>query len=322
MDKDASKSFEADLTDLDRSEWDSRLRDVAEDYGYFQPLGDKHSAAFIDAGKTLIVTFESIASIRRASDLEEPRGFDFTRQLGWSSLSLISDGDTWFRDPNVYGYFDRLVDDGFFEDFDQVLFFGIHAGGYAACAFSVASPGARVLAFRPQATLDPSVTGWDHRYLEMRRTSFSDRYGYAPDMLDAANHAFVVHDPTDRMDAMQASLFTKSNVTQFRTPHLGWKLVQRLDEMGALTPMIIGAMDGTLDRDMFARLFRARKTNLAYLRAMMAYLEKEDRPLLTAWLCRYVLAGKERPLFLAKLEELQAMGVPVELPEKAQTAAE
>lgn len=58
-----------------------------------------------------------------------------TRQ--WSSLSLISEGDTWFRDPAVYRYFDRLVDDRFFEGFDEVLFFGAGPCGYAAAAFSV-----------------------------------------------------------------------------------------------------------------------------------------------------------------------------------------
>ena len=40
---------------------------------------------------------------------------------------------------------------------------------------------------QPQATLDPRVAEWDDRFLHMRRTDFTDRYGYAPDMLDAAS---------------------------------------------------------------------------------------------------------------------------------------
>ena len=50
-------------------------------------------------------------------------------------------GDTWFRDNRVYGYFDRLIADGFFEDFDTVIFYGAGSCGYAAAAFSVAAPG-------------------------------------------------------------------------------------------------------------------------------------------------------------------------------------
>ena len=51
-------------------------------------------------------------------------GWEFVRRHGWSHLCLISDGDTWFRDRKIWGYFDRLIDDGFFEDFDQVIFYG------------------------------------------------------------------------------------------------------------------------------------------------------------------------------------------------------
>ena len=64
----------------------------------------------------------------------------------WSSLSILSEGESWFRENRIYGYFDRLIDDGFFEDFQTVVFHGSQAAGYAACAFSVAAPGATVLA--------------------------------------------------------------------------------------------------------------------------------------------------------------------------------
>jgi hypothetical protein len=50
---------------------------------------------------------------------------------------------------------------GFFDDFDQVVFYGAGQCGYAAAAFSVATPGATVVAIQPQATLDPRVTEWD-----------------------------------------------------------------------------------------------------------------------------------------------------------------
>jgi len=307
--KDAAKDFNAELSDLNRGEWTDRLQQVGDDYGYYQPLGEDHAAVFVDAGKSLIVTFESRVAIRKTHEREEPRGFDFTRQLGWSSLSLISNSESWFRDEIIFGYFDRLMDDGFFEDFQQVLFFGNHAGGYAAAAYSVAAPGARVLAIRPQATLDPSLAGWDHRYLEQRRTAFDDRYGYAPDMLDAADHAWIVFDPVDRLDSMHAALFAREHVTQLRAKHLGWKIEQGLEGMGALAPMIVAAMEGSLSPKMFAKIWRTRREYMPYLRGLLAYLEKEDRPLLTAWLCRQVTKDHDRPLFASKLAEYRKMGV-------------
>ena len=65
----------------------------------------------------------------------------------------------WFRYPKVHAYFNRLVDDGFFDDLDKVVFYGAGPCGYAAATFSVAAPGATVVAIQPQATLDPRVTG-------------------------------------------------------------------------------------------------------------------------------------------------------------------
>ena len=179
--------------------WLSALEDIADAAGYFQPLSAKHNAAFIDAGKTLLVTFESLQSIQSMNGEAHPIGFEMVREEGWSLLSFFCDGQTWFRDPAIYRYLDRLVDDGFFEDFDQVIFYGAGSSGYAACAFSVAAPGAQVLALSPQATLDPRVSEWDDRFRRMRRISFTDRYGYAPDMLDAAVNSAGL---TQKLDAV------------------------------------------------------------------------------------------------------------------------
>jgi len=108
---------------------------------------------------------------------------------------MISDGDTWFRDPQIFNFFDRLIDDGFFEEFDNVVFYGVGPCGYAASTFSVAAPGSTVVVVQPQATLDPRMTEWDDRFKHMRNTSFTNRFGYAPDMLDACAQAYVLYDP-------------------------------------------------------------------------------------------------------------------------------
>ncbi|MGR3616039.1 MAG: phosphoadenosine phosphosulfate reductase, partial [Paracoccaceae bacterium] len=227
------------LSDLAAPAWKARMAEIAEEHGMFQELGDRHFASFIDHGNTLLVTFESIAGIQKTSDDAHPVGFQMVRDHGWSHLCFVSDGDTWFRDSRVFGFFDQLIDDGFFEDFDSVLFYGAGPCGYAASAFSVAAPGARVIAVQPQATLDPRMTEWDDRFTEMRRVDFTDRYGYAPDMLDAAHHAIVLYDPYQELDAMHAALFERPNISRFRMPLMGAALQSRITAMGILVPMLM-----------------------------------------------------------------------------------
>ena len=113
----------------------------------------------MDAGTNLLVTFEDAEYIRKFNNGSAPRGFHYAQQEGWSHLAIIAKSESWFRDPAIYRYFDRLIDDGFFEDFYNVLFYGTHGGTYAAAAYSVAAPGCTVLALRPQATLDPRIAG-------------------------------------------------------------------------------------------------------------------------------------------------------------------
>ena len=157
-----------------------------------------------------------------------------------------------------------LIDD----EFEQVIFYGEGACGYAAAAFSVAAPGARVVALRPQATLDPRVTEWDDRFTDMRRMDFTSRYGFAPDMLDAASQAYVLYDPAETLDAMHAALFTRINATKLRMPHMGAALQTDLMEMGQLAPMLEAVEEGTLDTLRFAQIFRARRHPIACRRTL------------------------------------------------------
>ena len=173
---------------------------------YLERVGARHWAFFAEDRPNLLVTFERAETIR-ARDDQLPAAYAMAKARGWSLLTLMAEGETWWRDRAVWGYFDRLVDDAFFDDFDQVLFHGAGAAGYAACAYAVTAPGARVLAVAPRATLDPEVAGWDRRHMAARRFDFTSRYGYAPDMTEGAAHVWLVHDPLNPLDAMHAALF-------------------------------------------------------------------------------------------------------------------
>lgn len=295
-----------DLAGLTGADWLDALEDMAGDRGFFEPLGKDHSAAFLHAGATLLVTFESLPEIFGRSDAHEPRGFDFVRDHGWSHLAILSHDTGWFRHDKLYRYFDRLIDDGFFDGFDRVLFFGTHQGGYAAAAYCVACPGARVLALRPVATLDPELAGWDTRALTARRLSFDDRFGFAPDMIEAAAAGYIVYDPREPLDAMHAALFRRPGVVGLPVRGAGEKLDTTLDALNITGTLIEQAMAGTLTRTSFAPLWRARRDNLPYLRALLGRLEAAGRLTRAARVCRHVLNGRNRPHFARRLDAITA----------------
>ncbi|WP_306113996.1 MULTISPECIES: phosphoadenosine phosphosulfate reductase [unclassified Roseovarius] len=295
--KDIPDGYETPLGGLAWQDWLEKLTVITDDDGYTERLGARHAAILVEEKPTLLVTFETHQGISMRSDLGHPMGWEMVKALGWSHLCLVSDGDTWFRDPHVYAYFDRLVDDGFLEDFDQVIFYGAGACGYAAAAFSVAAPGAQVLVLQPQATLDPGVTEWDPRFRHMRRTSFTDRYGYAPDMLEAAKDAVVIYDPNIREDAMHAALFNRPNVTRFRMRHLGAEMEKSLLRMNILLRMIAQHSAGKLDRKRLARLYRSRRDDATYQFNLLKRLTTDNRPYLVMLLAGKVLEKREAPAF-------------------------
>ncbi len=302
--QDMLNSMEISLAGLDRSDWQEQLGRIADEHGMYQPLGERHFATFVEEKRTLLVSFETADSIHAMSEEALPFGFDLVKAQGWSHLCVVSHGETWFRDARVYGFFDRLIDDGFFEDFDDVLFYGAGSCGYAAAAFSVAAPGATVIAIQPQATLDPRMTEWETRFTQMRRTSFTDRYGYAPDMLDAAERAFVIYDPRQELDAMHATLFARSNVTRLRMPFMGGDLQTRLIQMDLLYRIVNLAGAGKLDALAFARLYRIRRDFPPYLRRLMNTLDDQERPYLNVMLCRNAVSRIRAPRIRRRLDAL------------------
>jgi len=282
-------------------DWIGEMAGQAGDEGFTERLGARHAAVFIERKPILLVSFETHAAICARSGTARPLGWEMMDALGWSQLTLVSDGETWFRDRHVHGFFDRLIDDGFFEDFDQVIFYGAGACGYAAAAYSVAAPGARVLALQPQATLDPRVTEWDERFVHMRRTDFTSRFGYAPDMLDAAERAVVIYDPQDDLDAMHAALFTRPNVMRARARFFGPDLEAALLRMKVLYRILAQLSAGKLDTPALARLLRARRDNAAWQFTLLRHLEEEGRHRFVLMLCDNVLGRRNaRPFRKAR----------------------
>ena len=295
----------ADASDArTRDEWLTALDEIGEEAGYFEPLGAHHWAFFVDEGPVLLVTFERMEDIRARSAGQMPLGHDVARRNGWSHLCLIAEGNTWYRDPRVWGYFDRLVDDAFFEDFDRVVFYGAGMGGYAACAFAVAAPGATVVAVSPRASLAPAVAGWDRRDMAARRFDFTSRYGFAPAMIEGAKAAFILHDPRVELDAMHAALFSKPWVSVLRCTGLGAEPAPLLADMAVLEPMLEAACQGTLTPQMWHGLWRKRRAFGPWVRATQLRLAESGNTLREALFLRAAMPTVSSRKMRARYGEL------------------
>lgn len=260
------------------ADWQAIMEEIGEEAGYFEPLGAQHSAFFADHGPVLLVSFETRSGIRRAGGGQMPLGYQIAAPRGWSSLTIIANEQSWYRDPAVFGFFDRLIDDAFFEDFDQVVFYGAGMGGYGAAAFSVAAPGCTVLALAPQATLDTAQAEWDRRFPAARRLDFSERFSYAPDMVEGCEHVFLLYDPIQQVDAVHTALFRGPHVSKLRARHIGRDPQAELARLGILRGLVDAACEGRLTPALFYRLWRKRRDNAHYLGRLIGRVQAQNKP--------------------------------------------
>ena len=79
----------------------------------------------------------------------------------------------------------------------------------------------------------------------------------------------------------------------------------RLIEMEILYQVISMVGSDKLSNEALTRLLRARRNNPAYLRNVMALLDKTDRPYLMTLLCRNVAARLRAPRFRQRLQNLR-----------------
>lgn len=293
------------LGSLSDQEWLARMEALGDRVGSFRWLGSAHAALFAHRKQTLIVTFETTEAIRRRHNDPMPMGYALAEAKGWSHLCVMALGQTWYRDPAVFAFFDEMVDEAFFEDFDQIVFYGSGMAGYAAAAFCVTAPGATAILVQPQATLDPAVTAWDARFREFRRLDFNDRYGYAPDMTEGADRIYVIFDPEQAYDAMHAALFRRSFTSLLACRNIGSDLEGALTAMHILPSALVSAAIGAFDEEMFWTFYRARRNHVPYLRKLQSKLEADGRPYLAAMVARNAGERLNDDRFRARADELR-----------------
>lgn len=287
-------NFQAWLEDLDLFD------DLFIDY-----LGDDHASVQIDGNSTLFVDFTSFDHLFTYAPAGQPLAWRLAQSLGWSTLSLVCSRQTWFRDPYVYSYFNRLVDEGTLDEYDQVIFYGAESAGYAAAAYSISYPSAQVVLISPHASQNPDVAIWDKRHKSARRLNFSSPFGYAPAMAQAADRVTLLYDPFVDEDAMHAALFPYQHSHHIRLRHLGKGIERMLVEMDQFIPLIQSITDKDAAPSNIFNILKARKTYLPYLRSLLVTCDRSKRYNLAKLVCTHTLAHYNAPRFRKYLDLIE-----------------
>lgn len=249
--------------------WDKIATELAGKDGWYRPGTNGHSFLYMPrSSDTLVVTFDNLDIAMTKREDRRPWGYSFIKEQGWSMLGVLAGGWTWYREKWVSDQFDKLKKEGFFKQFDRVVFYGASMGGYAACAFSAAAPGCDVVAISPQSTVDKDIVPWESRYKVVWDRDFSGKYGDAAKVSKKANRVSILYDPYEPLDAQHAARFTGKNVQHLRAPLLGHRLGSSLNQMGILSPIILGALDGSLTSEEYYKLLRTRKNSPRYQREL------------------------------------------------------
>jgi hypothetical protein len=270
------------------SDWAGVARELAGKDGFYRE-NPEHSFLYIPRGDTLVVTFDNLDIAMTKREDRRPWGFSFIEKQGWSMLGVMANGWTWYRDPWVGDQFDDLAKSGFFRGFKRVVFYGASMGGYAACAFVAACPGADVVAISPQSTLDRRLVPFETRYKTAWGRDFSGKYGDGAEVSEAAGRVTILYDPYEPLDAGHVVRFKAKNVVRLRAPLMGHRLGSSLHQMGILSQITLGALNGTLSEADFYQALKARKGFVRYQRELFKRALAKGHPALARKLGRFVL---------------------------------
>jgi hypothetical protein len=278
-----------------RAEWLGHLRDVGAGHGFFDRIGAAHAALFVEEGNTLLVTFDRAERVYAQSFDGMPSGFEMVRRREWSYLSILSMGPMQFRDAELHAFFDRLIDDGFFDSYAQVMFLGLGpVCGHAACAYSAAAPHARVIASRPAARLD-SGTG--------KAARFSD----APALLSVSEAAALLFDPTEPHASANAARFDAPQITRVSLPHTAPDLEKMIRKNDLTVPMFRAMGNLRLDAARVREILRpVRHAHPDHMMRMAETALHKSQPRRAAIIARHAFEATGEHRFRALLSLIGA----------------
>lgn len=240
--------------------WQQALALGEDGTGFYEKLPNAALVHYAPPNATrLMVAFDDLSRVSNGTPKRDPWGFKFALSQGWAFLGVMPHDVYWFRDEQLMNRMEALAASGFFARFEKTLFTGTSMGAFGACAFAKLAPGANVLAFSPQSTLDPRLQRFDRRYPKGLRAKWGGRYNTAGEGLTEANRAYLLYDPLLKVDRLHISRIKGPNVVAMPAMGCGHHVALVCRNVGILKPISSLAMEGELDRENFRALIKKRR---------------------------------------------------------------
>ncbi|NSX54784.1 hypothetical protein [Parasulfitobacter algicola] len=252
--------------------WYTEIFPAGARNGFYEKFGD-HSAVFVERDThQLIISFDNLSDAGNPRYDREPWAAKFCRDNGWSHLGIFAQGPTWFRSKQLIALFDRLRNEGFFQRFKNVTLCGASMGGFAAMAFCDFAPGATVIAFSPQTTLDQTVVPWENRFQKGHDQDWSLPYSDAADQVSRAGRLYIIFDPMDANDRAHVDRLQCSNLVRLTAIGLGHKSAMTLRRMEQLKTVMAEGVSNQLTQARFQKITQGRKDLYIYRTTIEGYL--------------------------------------------------
>ena len=275
---DAAAHPEAD----DLPSWYQEIFPAGLRNGFYQKF-ENHAVMCVERDPSvLVVSFDNLAEAGNKNMKREAWAGKFLADLGVSHMGVFSQGPTWFRDQSLVSYLTMLQDQGFFRRFSRVVFCGTSMGGFAALAFASLSPGAVVMAFSPQSSLDTALVPWETRFRKGQAQNWAMPHSDGATEIEQASKVFVVYDPFEPLDCSHVDRLSGEQVVRLPAPGLGHKSALVLRRMDRLKPVMASVIKGDLTPLSFAKMIRNRKDIYLYKVNMVNHLNAKNRHTLSA----------------------------------------
>ncbi|MGB5836073.1 MAG: hypothetical protein WBH14_03405, partial [Albidovulum sp.] len=248
-------------------------------------------AYFIRRSPVLFVTFDNLASVGEY-DPPQPWLLARTQKSGFSILGLIASRKDWYRNSDTPRLLIALRDEGFFDQFERVIFTGTSMGAYAALTYSRIVPGSTVLAFSPQSTLNRDIAPFEARYRYAHRKWDWDDAEYldAADAVEAATEILLFYDPFVPEDRAHAARLLGDSVRHIKCGHFGHRLIRQLKSCGVLDGVFNDVGHNRFRPAAFRKALRTRRDVKTWRKEFLANIAARGHPTFALRMADYFLS--------------------------------
>lgn len=220
---------------------------------------DEYMVLIEIGGPILLAGFDGM-NPKRTREQPVYWGRDFAAGRGFSGVHVYPLQNCWYRRDSLREIFRRIRETGFLDLFSRRVAAGGSMGGCGAIWHASALNCTDVLAFNPQAVLDPEmIRSGETRYREGWREVW--RRDELKNVLEGVEALTVVYDPRVALDVAHVKLLRdcKPSINEICIPYAGHSTPIFLAKTGTLSALMEGFVRGNNTSNLARVVSRSRK---------------------------------------------------------------